>query len=278
VVTRYAPTLAARLRAGETLLGLIAKMPAPAVIETAGHAGFDFAMVDTEHGVADTGSLEHHLRAADSAGLAALVRVGANEPIDILRALDAGAAGIVVPHVNDAGDAHTAVRAAYYPPHGDRGLAVSTRAGRQGLASVEEHVGHASNNTLVVVQLEDASALAHAGEIACTDRVDAVFIGPNDLSISLGYPGQPGHPDVVAAIDRIAEDIVAAERAALCVLVSDEDEARIWRSRGARLLMFSAAALLSQRLAGVVRGVRVQDGLPAPQVIGNHGRVAKARP
>ena len=137
---------------------------------------------------------------------------------------------------------------------------------------------HATDNTLVVVQLEDASALAHAGELACTDRVDAVFIGPTDLSISLGYPGQPGHPEVVAAIDRIAEDILAAERAALCVLVSDEDEALAWRSRGARLLLFSAAALLSQRLAGVVRGVRTRDGLPAPQAISNHRRAAKAHP
>jgi 4-hydroxy-2-oxoheptanedioate aldolase len=276
VVTISAPTIAARLRAGETLLGLVAKMPAPAVIETAGHAGFDFAMVDTEHGVADTGSLEHHLRAADSAGLAALVRVGANQPIDILRALDAGAAGIVVPHVNDPGDAHAAVRAAYYPPLGERGLAVSTRAGRQGLASIDDHVRHATDNTLVVAQLEDAGALAHAGELARTERVDAVFIGPTDLSISLGYPGQPGHPEVVAAIDRIAEDVVAADRAALCVLVATEEEAQVWRSRGARLLLFSAAALLSQRLAGVVRGVRVREPLPAQPASGD-GRAAETR-
>lgn len=276
-MTISAPTLAGRLRAGDTLLGLVAKMPAPAVIETAGHAGFDFAMVDTEHGVADTGDLEHHLRAADSAGLAALVRVGANQPIDILRALDAGAAGIVVPHVNDAGDAHAAVRAAYYPPLGERGLAVSTRAGRQGLASVDEHVRHATENTLVVVQLEDARALAHAGELARTERVDAVFIGPTDLSSSLGYPGQPGHPEVVAAIDRIAEDVVAADRAALCVLVSTEEEAQVWRSRGARLLLFSAAALLSERLAGVVRGVRMGEALPAQQAGSDHRRAAKAR-
>ncbi len=273
-MTMSAPTLAARLRAGETLLGLVAKMPAPAVIETAGHAGFDFAMVDTEHGVADTGSLEHHLRAADSAGLAALVRVGANQPIDILRALDAGAAGIVVPHVNDAGDAHAAVRAAHYPPLGERGLAVSTRAGRQGLASIDEHVRHATDNTLVVVQLEDARALAHAGELARTDRVDAVFIGPTDLSISLGYPGQPGHPEVVAAIDRIVEDVVAADRAALCVLVSTEAEAQVWRARGARLLLFSAAALLAERLAGVVRGVHMGEPLPAGS---EHRRAAKVR-
>jgi 4-hydroxy-2-oxoheptanedioate aldolase len=276
-VTIAAPTLAARLRAGEPLLGLVAKMPAPAVIETAGHAGFDFAVIDTEHGVADTGSVEHHLRAADSAGLAALVRVGANQPIDILRALDAGAAGIVVPHVNDSGDAHAAVRAAYYPPHGDRGLAVSTRAGRQGLASIEEHVRHATDNTLVVVQLEDAGALTHAGELARTDRVDAVFIGPTDLSISLGYPGQPGHPEVVAAIDRIAEEVVAAERAALCVLVSSEDEAQVWRSRGARLLLFSAAALLSERLASVVRGVRMGEAPLARQTDNDHFRAAEAR-
>src|SRR5262245_35125759 len=105
-------------------------MPAPATLELAGHTGFDFALIDTEHGIADGQQLEHHLRAADSAGLDCVVRVGANDSTEILRALDAGARGVVVPHVTTAAEAAAAVRAAHYPPIGKRGLALSTRAGR----------------------------------------------------------------------------------------------------------------------------------------------------
>lgn len=248
--------LAARLGAGETLYGLLVKMPAPATVELGGHCGFDFVLLDTEHGAADGMVLENHLRAADSAGVASLVRVGTHEPIEALRALDAGAVGIVAPHVNDAAEAHAVVRAAHYPPRGVRGFAVSTRAGRHGRTGVAEHARTALDETLVVVQVEDAAALDHVSEIASVDHVNAVFMGPNDLSVSLGHPGDLSHPTVAAAVDRVVEAVSGSDGAALCALVGSEREARLWEARGARLILFSASALLGERLAGIVAGLR----------------------
>lgn len=255
--------VAARLRNGGTVYGLLTKMPGPAIVELGGHAGFDLVVIDTEHGAAGSEILEHHLRAADSAGIEAIVRVGTPEPIETLRALDAGASGVIVPHVNDAAAAEAAVRAAHYPPVGERGLAVSTRAGRHGLSPVGEHVERALGDTLVVVQVEHTEALDHVHEIASSERVDAVFLGPSDLSISLGHPGDSAHPEVVAAIDRVVKGVVGAG-AALCVLAGTEEEARSWEARGARMVLFSATALLGGRLKQVVSELRSTWASPSP--------------
>jgi 4-hydroxy-2-oxoheptanedioate aldolase len=249
---RLARPLAKRLRAGEVLAGLIVKMPGAATIEMAGHSGFDLVVIDTEHGAGDVLDLEHHLRAADSAGIPALVRVGSHAPIEILRVLDAGATGIVVPRVTDPATVRAVVAAAHYPPLGRRGLATSTRAGRHGLTSVGQHVRDAADRTVVIVQLEDAEAVPRVEAIVATPHLDAVFVGPTDLSSSLGHPGELDHPDVAAAIDRVAEAVVRDEGTALCVLVSDEGDARRWQERGAGLLLFSAPSLFTKRLCALV--------------------------
>lgn len=241
-------------------MGLVIKMPAAATIEMAGHSGFDLVVVDTEHGPADVIELEHHLRAAESAGVACLVRVGSGEPSAILHALDAGADGVIVPRVIDVAAVERAVAAAHYPPVGRRGLAVSTRAGRHGLADVAEHVREAIDKTVVVVQIEDAEAVEQVAAIASSAHLDAVFVGPTDLSISLGYPGEITHSVVAAAIDQVADGVLAEEGAKLCVLVSDDVAAREWRARGARILLFSAASLFSDRLRGLV--LQLKPGLP----------------
>lgn len=252
---------AARVRTGETLYGLFVKMPAPAIVELGGYVGFDFIVLDTEHGVADSAMLEHHVRAADGAGVASLVRVGSSEPIETLRALDAGATGIVFPHVNDAVDARAAVSMAHYPPVGRRGFAVSTRAGRYGQNGVAEHARLALENTVVVVQVEDAEALDHVSDIASSERVDAIFLGPNDLSLSLGHPENPSHPEVAAAVDKVVDAVNETNGTALCVLAGSEREARGWEERGARLVLFVATTLLGERLGQVIADLRSGESL-----------------
>lgn len=256
-----APPFAARVRAGETLYGLFVKMPAPAIVELGGYVGFDFIVLDTEHGAADSAMLEHHVRAADGAGVASLVRVGSSEPIETLRALDAGATGIVFPHVNGTADARAAVRTAHYPPAGIRGFAVSTRAGRYGQNGIAEHARFALENTVVVVQVEDAEALDHVSGIASSERVDAVFLGPNDLSLSLGHPGDPTHPEVVDAVQKVVDGVNETDGTALCVLATSEREARRWEERGARLVVFVATSLLGQRLGQVIADLRSGEDL-----------------
>lgn len=240
--------LAARIAGGDTAYGVIVKMPSPAVVELVGHAGFDLVVIDTEHGTADSTELEHHLRAADSAGIPALVRVGSNDPLHILRALDAGATGVIVPHVSHADGAHAAVRAAHYPPAGTRGLAVSTRAGHHGTVPLHQHLTDAAANTIVVAQVEDKNAVAHSAQIAAIPRLNAVWIGPSDLSLSLGLPGQLDHPTVVDAIDQIAAEVTASSDCALCVLVDTVEQAASWRDRGARIVLFNSTTILADQL------------------------------
>lgn len=252
-------TLVSRIRRREQLLGLIIKLPNPALVEVAGHLGYDFVLLDTEHGAADTLELEHHLRAADSAGIDVLVRVGANEPLQILRALDAGATGIIAPHVDTPQEAAQAVNAAHYPPVGKRGLAASTRAGRHSTSTLADHLDRARRETTVVVQIEDKKAVDHAPAIAAADHVDAIWLGPGDLSMSLGHPGDLDHPDVAAAIDSIVTAVTGAENTALCVVVDSEDEIPLWRTRGASIVVFVAANIQTARFRELLKNARADE-------------------
>jgi 4-hydroxy-2-oxoheptanedioate aldolase len=117
-------SLRRRLLDGETVYGLVIKAPAPALVEMCAAAGFDFAFIDGEHGSGEALELEHHVRAAESFGMPAVVRVGSHQPGEILRALDIGAEGIIVPHVNTGAEAEAVVLAAHYPPVGRRGLRI----------------------------------------------------------------------------------------------------------------------------------------------------------
>lgn len=236
-----------RLAQDGCLFGLILKMPSQAIIELAGAAGFDVVLIDTEHGPADDAMLENHLRSARLAGVESLVRLGRNDPLLILRALDAGASGIVVPHVTSVAEATSAVRAAHYPPFGSRGLAVSTVAGHHGTVPLPVHLKNAES-TFVMAQAEDAAASDNMAGIARVEGLDAVWIGPSDLSMSLGHPGQYDHPNVVEAVDHIAETVTASASSVLCVLVDTPAEAAHWAARGARLIMFTSTTLMHQAL------------------------------
>lgn len=251
--------IAERLRAREGLVGVVLKMPAPALAELAGHVGLDLIVLDTEHGPNGADLLEQHLRAADSAEIPVLVRISANDRTQILAALDAGAAGIIVPHVNTAEEAAAAVRAAHYPPLGDRGFALTTRAGRYGTRRPDFHLGDAAEHTTVIVQIEDVAAIPHVAAIAATPRLDAIWVGPSDLSLSLGRPSQFSHPDVVAAVDQIEEQIRLARNAQLCVIVRNEEDARSWRRRGAGIVLFGALDIIADRFAELVSDAIPRD-------------------
>lgn len=248
------PSLPARLRAGEGLAGLIIKMPSPALVEVAGYAGFDIIVLDTEHGPADGEMLENHLRAAATTGTPAIVRVASNDPVRILHALDGGAAGVIIPHVNTREQAAAAAHAAHYPPFGRRGFALSTRAGSYGSTGAIEHLRLAEQNTLVIAQIEDAAAVPHIEAITATPRLDAIWVGPGDLSLSLGHPGQHAHPEVTAAIDQITAHTRPPGTSRLCVLARDEQDARQWRQRGAAIVFFNAMDLIAARLTAIARG------------------------
>ena len=218
-------------------------------------AGFDFVVLDNEHGPAGHETTEHLVRAACCASVPALVRVPWNSPAEILRALDLGAAGVLVSHVSTAEEAERAVRAAKYPPLGVRGAAFSHRAGGYSLRAGPNHLEESNEATVVVLQIETAQAIANLDAILAVPEADALFIGPTDLSVSMGYPGNPQHPEVQAAIEQAIRRMRAAGVAA-GIMVRDVDGYRAWSAVGATLLSVNLANVLSNTTHSLVQEVR----------------------
>lgn len=243
--------MASAVRHGADIRLVIVKMPCPAEIELAGHAGFDGVVIDTEHGPSSGSELEHHIRAADSVGLPALVRIGAGDPSEIQGALDAGAAGIVVPRVASAAAAASIVAAAHYPPTGNRGLALTTRVGRYGTVDIQTHLSNASD-TIVIVQIEDGEGVAQAHKILSLEGVDAVLIGATDLSAALGCPGEVG-PKVAEAVRQI---VVAAQRASVRVaeIAATPGDLDRLKERGTTIAVFVATVLIRDAFRAAARG------------------------
>lgn len=192
----------ARLKRGEKLLGTMVTLACPAVAEILAHIGFDWLFIDGEHGPLDTGDLLGILQAADNR-TACIVRVPATDEVAIKKVLDLGAAGVIVPQVNTAQQAADVVRFSRYAPLGARGVGLA-RAHGYGFR-FQEYVESANDQISVIVQAEHAQAAENIESIVKVAGVDAVLLGPYDLSASLGLTGKLDHPTVVAAIDRITK-------------------------------------------------------------------------
>ena len=200
-----------KLLAGEAALGCSIMVPSPQMVEMVGHAGFDWVLLDLEHGTIDLETAELMIMAAEAAGVTPIARPRSNAKADISSVMDRGAMGVQVPHVNSAEDARAAVAAVRFGPGDNRGLAAGTRPSDYGLSgSMREYVERSNAESLVCVQLEHAAAIERVDEILAVDGVDVFFIGPSDLSQSMGYPGDPKAGPVAAAIEQTLEKILAA--------------------------------------------------------------------
>jgi 2-keto-3-deoxy-L-rhamnonate aldolase RhmA len=196
---------AARLRAGETLLGAIVALPCAEVAELFSRAGFDWLLIDTEHAPLDALAAQRLLQAARCP---CLVRVPAGEEAMIKKALDIGAAGVVVPQVGSAAEAERIVRYCKYPPRGSRGVGI-VRAQGYGL-DFEQYVAGANDSVIVMLQIEHIDAVNNIESIVRVPGVDALMIGPYDLSGSMGRLGQVNHPEVEQAIETVRRACAAA--------------------------------------------------------------------
>jgi 4-hydroxy-2-oxoheptanedioate aldolase len=198
-----------RIRAGETLIGVFSDLASPIAVELCGEAGFDWIVLDLEHGAATEADLLALLFAVGTTPMAPIVRPQSSERLRVGRALDLGAAGIMLPQLQSIDEVRTAVGYLRYPPAGQRGVALRTRGARLGT------IGHADiarvvNEQIVgLVQIESTGALAAANEIAALDEVDVLFVGPADLTHNLGIPGRFYDP---ACLDALRA-VVAACRA-----------------------------------------------------------------
>lgn len=190
------------LQAGKPAMGCSVMVPSPQVVEIIAYAGFDWVLIDMEHGTIGIEGAELMVMAADASGITPIVRPPSNRKEDISAVMDRGAHGVQVPHVNTAGQARDAVRAVKFGPGDYRGLAAGTRPNDYGFAgSMGDFVERANANSLVCVQLEHAQAIDNIDEILQVEDIDVFFIGPSDLSQSMGHPGNPGAPQVKEAIE-----------------------------------------------------------------------------
>jgi 4-hydroxy-2-oxoheptanedioate aldolase len=245
----------ARLRAGGCVYGCFVRYPDPGLAELLALQGFDFLVLDGEHGTMEPRECENMVRGAELRGATPLVRVPANEAPVILRFMDTGAQGVHIPLAASAEDADAAVRAVKYWPRGTRGL-TGVRAASYGQEEpLAEYVARANEETMVVVQIETREALERVPEIAAVDGVDVVFVGPTDLSHALGVPGQLGHPLVEEAYDAVVHGM-SDSSAALGVLVPDADGVRRWRERGARYIAVTVDSLVVSSARALLASVR----------------------
>lgn len=198
----------ARLKAGETQLGLWMSLPSPVTAEALSLVGYDWLMFDSEHAAIEIAGMQPLFQAAAAGRSAIVARPAWNDKVLIKKMLDIGAQTLLIPFVQSAAEAEDAVRATRYPPEGIRGVAGATRASRFGLAPGYHRGANAEICTLV--QIETRDALDSLEAIAAVEGIDGIFIGPSDLSASLGHLGNPGAAPVREALQSAPQRILAA--------------------------------------------------------------------
>jgi 4-hydroxy-2-oxoheptanedioate aldolase len=192
-----------RVLNGETLHGCWLNLGSPLTAEIVGLSGFDWVLIDLEHGAGAEISTLHQLQALKSTQAVPIVRVESNEAPRIGRVLDMGAMGVMCPKINDANEAKKAVNGLLYPPHGNRGVAKMVRATEFGL-KFQSYYDSSTEELLGIIQIETLSALENVHEIAAVEGVDVLFIGPADLTMELGIFGQFDHPIFIDAVNLIS--------------------------------------------------------------------------
>jgi len=228
-----------KLAAGRPISVVAPGYTSAGLVELLGRMGFDAIFIDCEHGPAGWDEVENMVRAAELTDVTPIVRVQSNDPSTVTRALDRGAGGVQVPHINTRAQAEAAVRAAKFAPLGHRGYA----GGRAAFGVQGNFTSHANDETMVIVMLEEVEALKNLDDILQVEQVDAFFIAPGDLAQSMGYPGQMDHPDVQAAIQDAVRRVRAAGRAP-GVLTTSGASARRYLALGALFIYVALASLL----------------------------------
>lgn len=236
--------LKTKLSNDEPVYGLLTPIYDPAIVELAGHLGFDCYFLDCEHGAGGPIQAEHVVRACETVGMTPLARIRSTDPKLILQFLDAGIMGVMMPGVMDADDVKRLVDAVKYPPLGRRGIA-PVRANDYLLGSMPqaEYVPFANEQTIVLPQIETMEAVKNLDSLLKVEGVDGYFVGPRDLSMSMGFPDGPGHPEVKALITEIFDRVRGAGLITGTVAGSAE-EARDVVQRGGRIILGSVQGLL----------------------------------
>lgn len=223
-----------RLNAGETLIGCWSSLGSPMTSEIIGLSGFDWVLIDLEHGAGVEKDALSQMQALEHTPAASIIRVESSQEKRISRVLDMGAEGVMCPRVNSAREAESVAKALRYPPEGNRGVAKMVRATRFG-QNFKDYYDNVKENLLGIVQIETMESLKNLDAIASVEGVDVLFIGPSDLSMELGIFGQFDAPVFVKALQNITS---AAEKAgkATGILLSDPSDLPKYHDMGIRLI------------------------------------------
>lgn len=241
-------TILKKLNNNELVIGTFVKYNDASAIEILGLCGFDFFVIDAEHVLYDPNSITGLLQASDISGIVPIVRVRENRAVEILQALDAGALGTLVPQVNTVESAKSAADSSKYPPTGKRGYAPTHRAAGYGLMNVDEYVQKANRNILLGCYCETLECVNVLDEILEVEGIDLMFIGPNDLAASMGFIGQPNHPEVLLIIDEVISKVVKSGKTA-GTIASNVEEAMEWISKGCRFITISSDQGMMSKMA-----------------------------
>jgi 2-dehydro-3-deoxyglucarate aldolase/4-hydroxy-2-oxoheptanedioate aldolase len=226
------------VKQGKKVAGAWSQIASPMSTEILARAGFDFLMIDLEHGPSDVLALVAQCQAMNGSNAVPFVRAPWNDSVAIKRILDAGAYGVLVPYVNTKQEAQAAVSACKYPPQGIRGVAGSPRAAGYG-QNIMNYLKYANDEIFIMTAIETPEAVANLDEILTVDGLDGIFIGPMDLSTSMGYFGNPNNPEVQQVIAGIEKKVLTSGKALATISGSWQQAADLYK-RGYRLVLLMA--------------------------------------
>jgi len=227
-----------KLARGETVLGFFSKMSDASLVEQAALAGFDFIIIDMEHGPASFETAQELIRAAELRGMTPIIRTSDADHVSLLRSLDIGAHGVQAPQVSSHKVAAEVVCGAKFAPLGDRGVCRYTRAAEYTNIEKSEHFERSNIETMVIVHIEGIEGINNLDQILAVEGIDVIFLGPYDLSQSCGVPGQTSHPVVVEKM-QYAVKKASAMGVLVGTFVESPEMARFWCKAGVRYIAYS---------------------------------------
>jgi 2-keto-3-deoxy-L-rhamnonate aldolase RhmA len=252
--------LKAKLKNGGLVVGtMISEIRNPNLAYMLMQCGFDFFIIDNEHGAYSPETVSNMIAAARGAGISVIVRIPEIRREAIMKPLDSGAAGLLVPMVNTADQTREIMSFSKYPPMGNRGAALSRAHSLYSRPNAAEYLKQANEATFIAVQAESPQAIENLESIASTPGLDSIFVGPFDLSVSMGIPGQPTHPKEVQAIAKVI-DVCRQHNVIPGIHMSDVATLKDWIDKGMRFVSFSSDVDLLAK-AGKENLVRLREGV-----------------
>ncbi|MGF1638124.1 MAG: HpcH/HpaI aldolase/citrate lyase family protein [Cyclobacteriaceae bacterium] len=239
---------------GGAVIGSFSKTEDPAIIEAMGYAGFDFVILDLEHGPNSISSLQGLIRAAQLTQILPIVRIKENNFQMAAEVLDIGAGGIQIPQVTTAQEAMAVINAARYAPEGNRGVCRFVRAADYSSADRFQYFKEA-NEAIIILQIEGSQAMANLESILKVEGFDVIFIGPYDLSQSMGLTGQIDHPRVVGEMERIVT-LCKSKNIAVGTFVDTKENARRWKNTGTKYIAYSVdTGLMYEKCKEIIKEI-----------------------